>query len=84
MSNTIDLINHSFTVRHDVTNQIVGHFSNMDAAVRAARDFSFYQGVGEFPLQNRLPLHVTNKYFVFDQDYIDSRFSELSLLDSVV
>jgi hypothetical protein len=85
-NNYIEKFNHPYTVNVVEFAYPVGHFSNIDAAVRHARDFSFYQGSSEFPLQNRLLLEIVDSFSftVFGQDYIDSRFTELSLLDATV
>ena len=85
-NNYIEKFNHPYTVNVVEFDYPVGHFSNIDAAVRHARDFSFYQGASEFPLQNRLLLEIVDSFtsIVFGQDYIDSRFMELSLLDTLV
>ena len=85
-NNYIEKFNHPYNVRVSSEDLSVGHFSNIDAAVRHARDFSFYQGTSEFPLQNRLDLSICDAFndVVFAQDYIDSRFMELALLDSLV
>jgi hypothetical protein len=85
-NNYIEKFNHPYTVNVVEFDYPVGHFSNIDAAVRHARDFSFYQGSSEFPLQNRLLLEIVDSFtsIVFGQDYIDSRFMELELLDTVL
>ena len=85
-NNYIEKFNHPYTVNFVEFNYPVGHFSNIDAAVRHARDFSFYQGSSEFPLQNRMLLEIVDSFSstIFGQDYIDSRFMELSLLDATV
>jgi hypothetical protein len=85
-NNYIEKLNHPYTVNVVEFDYPVGHFSNIDAAVRHARDFSFYQGASEFPLQNRLLMEIVDSFSftIFGQDYIDSRFMELSLLDATV
>jgi hypothetical protein len=84
--NYIEKFYHPYTVKSVIFTYEVGHFSNLDAAVRHARDFSFYQGFSEFPLQNRLLLEIVDSFSftVFGQDYIDSRFTELSLQDATI
>jgi hypothetical protein len=85
-NNYIEKFNHPYNVRVSSEDLSVGHFTNIDVAVRHARDFSFYQGHSEFPLQNRLLLEIADSFssIIFGQDYIDSRFMELSLLDATV
>ena len=85
-NNFIEVSTHPYWITFSENDQSVGYFSNIDSAVRTARDFSFYQGVSEFPLPNRLRLQISNikTNVTFHQDYIDSRFMELSLLDATV
>ena len=85
-TNYITISYHSYWVSISENQQSVGFFSNMDCAIRTARDFSFYQGVCEFPTQTRLKLQILNikTNITYGEDYIDSRFMELSLLDATV
>lgn len=78
MAQTIDLSKHPFSVRCDEFHNVVGTFTNMDAAVRKARDFSFYQNDREYP-GYRLQMHIFDfsTGTIYDQDVIDNRFAQL-------
>ncbi len=81
MEQYIDLLTHPFTAQSELGT--IGHFSNIDLAVRSARDYSFYQGSLEFPRQERLKVHIFNNWngSIHDQSYIDSRSDQLNELD---
>jgi hypothetical protein len=81
MDKYLDLKVHNFTAQSEIGT--VGRFSNLDLAVRSARDFSFYRGVLEFPDQSRLNVYIFDNTTgsIYDQKFIDNRFQYLLSLD---
>jgi len=77
MNEFLDLNKHCFTVQSELGT--IGHFSNLDLAVRYARDYSFYRGVLEFPHQSRLKVNIfdNSTRIIYEQKFIDVRFAEL-------
>ena len=77
MNDYLDLNKHCFTAQSELGT--IGHFSDLDLAVRSARDYSWYRGVLEFPHQSRLNVHIfdNNTGTIFDQSFVDNRFQYL-------